>query len=916
MPFSQLIARTAADIHPPLYYVLLKAWMSAAGVGPIQARLFSILVGTLTVPVVYVFARQLLPKGAAFAGFVVTAAAAFHVYYSQEVRMYGLLTLFCLAASYALLRMTVESRSESRFGTTWAWTGYVVFATAALYTEYYAALIVAAHVLYVGSVVALRRGAHAPDQAGRTASILRRCLAAWVVIAVLYAPWVLYVWARLGSYVAGKVGIEAYAPLVPHTFLVRHLVAWSVGHPTPAYSWLAWAAIVPLIIAALGALRLATDSDLAGRVRTSFLFLYLFVPLALAYLVNLRLPFHPTGFERLLLPAAPAYWLLIGAGLTAAYGLSSRLGQLTVGSLAAVAVLTLAIFYTAPRYADDDYRPIMDRLRALGRPNDVVLTVHPWQQGYLLAYLPAEHPEIFPVPARDWAAIPEKRTRTLDGLLASHDRLWFPAYQVLGRVLEDEIAADLALRAFPALDDWFGTTRLLLVAGKPRPNVLPVDYNVADQVRLTGIGLSAEPVPSAYGTVTLALRWTASAPLRDELRIAIRLTDNADYAWAVRDTDLLDGTQSFSALLGGEVVEDHQALLIPAGTPPGTYTLHLGLYRKDDGRRLELRDPAGQPLGVELAASSVEVIAPERAPPPEALPIQHPSLAELEDGVNFLGYSLPGDSYTPGEPLPLVLFWQAQAAPAGDLRVFVQAVDERGQVWGARDVPPVGGAFPASRWGDGTLVRDPHPLVLDPDTPDGTYRLIAGLYRPKDGSRLHVLRGPGRGKDHLILQDIVVRGRPHRFTPPDNVGNPLDVPFGDWAQLLGYSCDDGAGDCPVRPGERQELTLTWRALGHTVSPYKVFVHLEDETGHIWGQSDQVPGAGAFPTTGWVAGEYLRDRHDLVVREDLPTGTYRLTVGLYDGQTGQRIPVIAPDGRTAGDHIVVQTVTMRSESNPR
>jgi hypothetical protein len=55
------------------------------------------------------------------------------------------------------------------------------------------------------------------------------------------------------------------------------------------------------------------------------------------------------------------------------------------------------------------------------------------------------------------------------------------------------------------------------------------------------------------------------------------------------------------------------------------------------------------------------------------------------------------------------------------------------------------------------------------------------------------------------------------------------------------------------------------------------------------QHDGLPAEGAAPTPGWAIDEVIADRH-LVEFGQLAPGLYRLVVGMYDSQTGQRLPV--------------------------
>ena len=68
-----------------------------------------------------------------------------------------------------------------------------------------------------------------------------------------------------------------------------------------------------------------------------------------------------------------------------------------------------------------------------------------------------------------------------------------------------------------------------------------------------------------------------------------------------------------------------------------------------------------------------------------------------------------------------------------------------------------------------------------------------------------------------------------------------------------------------------------------------------------GYGDSEPGDGAYPTTGWLPGEYLADTHTVAVASEAPPGIYRLAIGLYDPVTGERLRM--PDG---ADQVLLET----------
>jgi mannosyltransferase len=57
-PLAELIERTAADVHPPLYYLLLKAWTALFGDSPLAMRSMSALFGVLTILAAYDLVRR------------------------------------------------------------------------------------------------------------------------------------------------------------------------------------------------------------------------------------------------------------------------------------------------------------------------------------------------------------------------------------------------------------------------------------------------------------------------------------------------------------------------------------------------------------------------------------------------------------------------------------------------------------------------------------------------------------------------------------------------------------------------------------------------------------------------------------------------------------------------------------------
>ncbi len=94
------------------------------------------------------------------------------------------------------------------------------------------------------------------------------------------------------------------------------------------------------------------------------------------------------------------------------------------------------------------------------------------------------------------------------------------------------------------------------------------------------------------------------------------------------------------------------------------------------------------------------------------------------------------------------------------------------------------------------------------------------------------------------------------------------------------------------------LTLTWQSVAPVGEDYSVFVHLLDAGGTKVAQRDTYPCGGECPTSTWQPGEIVLDAYQLdLPPAQEPTPPYRLAVGFYLLETGDRLPILGRDERT-------------------
>jgi len=99
----------------------------------------------------------------------------------------------------------------------------------------------------------------------------------------------------------------------------------------------------------------------------------------------------------------------------------------------------------------------------------------------------------------------------------------------------------------------------------------------------------------------------------------------------------------------------------------------------------------------------------------------------------------------------------------------------------------------------------------------------------------------------------------------------------------------------VQAGEEVQLVLYREVTQRPTANYTVFLHLEDDSGATVAQADSPPLDGDWPTAAWEAGMTIVDAHILRIPAELSPGEYQLAIGLYDPESGARLPAFSSAG---------------------
>ena len=434
MDLPELVEWTSSDVHPPLYYALLHYWI-ALGESEAALRSLSVLAGTLNVLVIYSIGRTLFPTARTPSGVGIYAALLlavnpFHIWYSQETRMYAWIALLSSSSLLCALLWLRKSR-------TILWLGYVLITAAGLYTHYYAVFVILVENIFF--LYLFLRG-----------RLSRRTVIGWgvaqICIILLFAPWL----PNLLNIVGGGGGWLAFSEgKPPPAVLAQTAISYMVGTSRAAY---------PKVLRRLGylffsyALLQAVWSGLSPakpregdtgtwwshREAVGVCGAYVAVPLLLAWGASQL--FKPMYSARYMLPFLVPFLLLV------AIGVQSLRRAVTRGALlgALLLIMGVGVIVQAQSKEKPDWRGLAARVVAEAKEGDIAVFMPVWHAGPFDYYAQGavEIVRDVPMPVDRFE---EEALGVVDRALVDHDRIWF--IWETGHYTDPSGALDTHLRA-------------------------------------------------------------------------------------------------------------------------------------------------------------------------------------------------------------------------------------------------------------------------------------------------------------------------------------------------------------------------------------------------------------------------------------------------------------------------------------
>ena len=260
--------------------------------------------------------------------------------------------------------------------------------------------------------------------------------------------------------------------------------------------------------------------------------------------------------------------------------------------------------------------------------------------------------------------------------------------------------------------------------------------------------------------------------------------------------------------------------------------------------------------------------------------------ADMGQGLELVAIEVESGVVYPGDWLWVKLYWRADSVVEDAVFETLSVYDRNGDRVGWQRSYHGGGNYPASLWTPGEIVVERFGARLSEEVTLPT-RLYLLLKVGEDQRPIEIAR--------LKAAPTVWPARSP--TVAAQVGEGLELASAEFSPQN------------AKPGTAVTVKLRWQVREAPGRELTTFVHLGDREQAPLAQGDGPAFEGGYPTEQWSAGEVLDDSYVLVVPKDLVSGRYPIQIGMYEPDSGARLPLLVGEERQAQDAFLVGWLTV-------
>lgn len=347
--YLELITKySIGDFHPPLYHIVLKTTVMFLGSSELIVRMPSVMFGVGAVYLTYLIGKELYDKKTGIIAGILIATSPLHIYYSQEARMYSLAAFCATLSVYFFLRVLKNDNLLN-------WAGFITSSALMLYSDYLPYLLLPIYFIFL---------LFNKNKFG----IVKTSIPAFFLIFIFLLPWLYLLPSQLKTGLSAAQNSPAWAKVVgapnfkdiPLTF-----TKFTIGRISHSND-LIYALIISPIALFIASMFLSSIFRVSYK--RLFLYLWLFVPLMLAFIIGYLIPIY-SYFRFIFL--LPAFYLIIASGINTIRW--PKWNRITLFIMLAINFASLTIFLTDKKFQREDWKSATSYVQQNLQGNSIVL---------------------------------------------------------------------------------------------------------------------------------------------------------------------------------------------------------------------------------------------------------------------------------------------------------------------------------------------------------------------------------------------------------------------------------------------------------------------------------------------------------------------------------------------------------------
>jgi len=351
LDFTTIILNySLGDFHPPLYHLIIKVWMLFLPVSEMTARLPSVILGTGSVFITYLIAKNLYERKTALIAAILLATAPLHIYYSQESRMY---MLAAFLASLSVYFFVLIIKKDNLY----LWAGFITSTILMLYSDYLPYLLIPIYIVYL---LLFKKNINK--------STLVSFIPAFFLIFVVIIPWLFVFPKQFATGISVAAVSPAWAQVVGSPTvktLVITFVKFAIGRISLENNLIYGLLFAPVAIFISS--MFVVSIFRMSKVRI-FLWFWLVGPIILGFILAYLVPIF--AYFRFIF-VLPAFYILVASAINSV-NIKKLAKTLFVFALT-INLASLAIYFMYPKFQRENWRAATAYVLNNSSQNSIVL---------------------------------------------------------------------------------------------------------------------------------------------------------------------------------------------------------------------------------------------------------------------------------------------------------------------------------------------------------------------------------------------------------------------------------------------------------------------------------------------------------------------------------------------------------------